>query len=211
MAKLTAPKVNPTIERFLVHCHRRRYPTKSVIIYAGDQPDALYYIIEGSVTVLIEDEDGREIVLAYLNPGDFFGEMGLFDEQQNRSAWVRARTRCELAEISYTRYRQLSEEDPSILFALASQMALRLRKTSRKAGDLAFLDVTGRVARTLLELCKEPDALTHPDGMQIRVTRQEISRIVGCSREMAGRVLKSLEEENRISVKGKTIVVHGTR
>lgn len=211
MAKQAAPKVNPTIERFLVHCHRRRYPTKSVIIYAGDQPDALYYIIEGSVTVLIEDEDGREIVLAYLNPGDFFGEMGLFDEQQNRSAWVRARTRCELAEISYSRFRQLSEEDPGILFALASQMALRLRKTSRKAGDLAFLDVTGRVARTLLELCKEPDALTHPDGMQIRVTRQEISRIVGCSREMAGRVLKSLEEEGRIAVKGKTIVVHGTR
>jgi CRP/FNR family cyclic AMP-dependent transcriptional regulator len=211
MSQQPAPKGNPTIERFLAHCHRRRYPSKSVIIYAGDQPDALYYIIEGSVTVLIEDEDGREIVLAYLNPGDFFGEMGLFDERQNRSAWVRARTRCDLGEISYARFRQLAEEDPSLLFALASQMALRLRKTSRKVGDLAFLDVTGRVARTLLELCKEPDALTHPDGMQIRVTRQEISRIVGCSREMAGRVLKVLEEQGLISVKGKTIVVRGTR
>lgn len=211
MPKSPPPKGNPTIERFLAHCHRRRYPGKSVIIYAGDQPDALYYIIEGSVTVLIEDEDGREIVLAYLNPGDFFGEMGLFDEQQNRSAWVRARTRCELGEISYARFRQLAEEDPSILFALASQMALRLRKTSRKVGDLAFLDVTGRVARTLLELCKEPDALTHPEGMQIRITRQEISRIVGCSREMAGRVLKALEDQGLISVAGKTIVVHGTR
>ncbi len=211
MPKPSPPKGNPTIERFLAHCHRRRYPGKSVIIYAGDQPDALYYIIEGSVTVLIEDEDGREIVLAYLNPGDFFGEMGLFDEQQNRSAWVRARTRCELGEISYARFRQLAEEDPSILFALASQMALRLRKTSRKVGDLAFLDVTGRVARTLLELCKEPDALTHPEGMQIRITRQEISRIVGCSREMAGRVLKALEDQGLISVAGKTIVVHGTR
>lgn len=209
--KPAAPTVTPTIERFLAHCHRRRYPAKSVIIYAGDRPDALYYIIEGSVTVLIEDPDGREIVLAYLNPGDFFGEMGLFDEQQNRSAWVRARTRCELGEISYTRFRQLAEGDTSILFALASQMALRLRKTSRKVGDLAFLDVTGRVARTLLELCKEPDALTHPEGMQIRVTRQEISRIVGCSREMAGRVLKALEEQGLISVSGKTIVVRGTR
>ena len=200
MSQQPAPKGNPTIERFLAHCHRRRYPGKSVIIYAGDQPDALYYIIEGSVTVLIEDEDGREIVLAYLNPGDFFGEMGLFDEQQNRSAWVRTRTRCDLGEISYARFRQLAEEDPSLLFALASQMALRLRKTSRKVGDLAFLDVTGRVARTLLELCKEPDALTHPDGMQIRITRQEISRIVGCSREMAGRVLKVLEEQGLLSV-----------
>ncbi len=78
-------------------------------------------------------------------------------------------------------------------------------------GHLAFLDVTGRIARTLLELCDEPDAMTHPDGMQIRITRQEIGRIVGCSREMAGRVLKNMEEQGLIHVKGKTIVVYGTR
>ncbi len=57
----------PTIERFLEHCHRRQYPAKSLIIYAGDKPDVLYYIVEGSVTVLIEDENGREIVLAVPN------------------------------------------------------------------------------------------------------------------------------------------------
>jgi len=182
-----------------------------VIIYAGDQPDVLYYIVEGSVSVLIEDEEGHEIVLAYLNPGDFFGEMGLFGEAPNRSAWVRTRTECELAEISYTRYRQLAEQDSGMLFALASQMASRLRHTSRKVGDLAFLDVTGRIARTLLELCKQPEAMTHPDGMQIKITRQEIGRIVGCSREMAGRVLKTLEEQGLISAKGKTMVVYGTR
>ncbi|MDE2088880.1 MAG: cAMP-activated global transcriptional regulator CRP [Gammaproteobacteria bacterium] len=209
--KLPKSTGNPSIDRFIEHCHRRRYPAKSVIIYAGDQPDALYYIIQGSVSVLIEDEEGHEIVLAYLNAGDFFGEMGLFGEHANRSAWVRTRTQCELAEINYARFRQIAEQDPGILFALASQMATRLRKTSRKVGDLAFLDVTGRVARALLELCKEPDAMTHPDGMQIRVTRQEISRIVGCSREMVGRVLKSLEDQGLISVKGKTMVVFGTR
>ena len=204
-------KSTSSIDSFLEHCHRRRYPSKSVIIYAGDQSDVLYYIVEGSVTVLIEDEDGHEIVLAYLNPGDFFGEMGLFGENSNRSAWIRTRTQCELAEISYARYRQLAEEDPGILFALAGQMAARLRNTSRKVSDLAFLDVTGRVARTLLDLCKQPDAMTHPDGMQIKITRQEIGRIVGCSREMVGRVLKSLEEQGLISAKGKTMVVFGTR
>lgn len=202
---------NASIDEFLKHCHRRHYPAKSVIIYAGDKPDALYYIIEGSVSVLIEDEDGHEIVLAYLNPGDFFGEMGLFENEGNRSAWVRTKTPIELAEISYSRFNQIAAEDPDILFALAAQMAQRLRKTSRKVGDLAFLDVTGRVARTLLDLCKEPDAMTHPDGMQIRITRQEIGRIVGCSREMVGRVLKDLEEKGLISVSGKTIVVFGTR
>ena len=215
MTKLPIPKIesgtgNATIDRFLEHCHKRRYPAKSVIIYAGDHPDVLYYIVKGSVSVLIEDENGREIVLAYLNKGDFFGEMGLFDDSA-RSAWVRTKAECELAEISYSRYRQIAEQDTKILFELASQMAARLRKTSQKVGNLAFMDVTGRVARTLLDLSKEPDAMTHPDGMQIKITRQEIGRIVGCSREMVGRVLKNLEEQNLVYVKGKTIVVFGTR
>jgi CRP/FNR family cyclic AMP-dependent transcriptional regulator len=203
---------NDTIDRFLAHCHRRRYPTKSLIIYAGDKPDVLYYIVEGSVSVLMEDNDGHEIVLAYLNKGDFFGEMGLFDNQPaGRSAWVRAKDECTLAEISYSKFRQLSNENPDLLFELSGQMAARLRKTSRKVGDLAFLDVTGRIARTLLDLSKEPDAITHPDGMQIKITRQELGRIVGCSREMAGRVLKELEESGLITAAGKTIVVFGTR
>ncbi len=206
------PQADATLERFLEHCHRRRYPSKSTIICAGDKPDILYFIVKGSVTVLIEDDEGREIVLAYLNEGDFFGEMGLFDtSEEGRSAWVRARTECELAEISYSRFRQLAQEDADILFALSTQMATRLRDTSRKVSDLAFLDVTGRIAGTLLNLTKQPDAMTHPDGMQIKITRQELGRIVGCSREMAGRVLKNLEEQGLISVAGKTIVVFGTR
>ncbi len=200
-----------SLDKFLEHCHKRHYPTKSTIIYADDKPDVLYFILDGSVSVLIEDSDGREIVLAYLNKGDFFGEMGLFDEQHSRSAWVRTRTSCEVAEISYTKFRQVAQEHSDIVFAMASQMAARLRVTSRKVSDLAFMDVSGRVARTLLDLCKQPDAMTHPDGMQIRITRQEIGKIVGCSREMVGRVLKSMEEQGLISVKGKTIVVFGTR
>ncbi|MDH5360896.1 MAG: cAMP-activated global transcriptional regulator CRP [Gammaproteobacteria bacterium] len=204
-------KTNPVIERFLEQCHRRRYPAKSVIIYAGDKSDVLFYIVKGSVSVLIEDDDGREIVLAYLNAGDFFGEMGLFEEEQSRSAWVRAREECEVAEVSYAKFQQMVAEDTEILFHMAAQMARRLRDTSRKVGDLAFLDVTGRVARTLLDLTKQPDAMTHPDGMQIRITRQELGRIVGCSREMVGRVLKNLAERELIHVKGKTIVVYGTR
>jgi CRP/FNR family cyclic AMP-dependent transcriptional regulator len=85
-----------------------------------------------------------------------------------------------------------------------------LLHTSRKVSRLAFMDVTGRVAKTLLDLIDEPDAMTHPKGKQIRISRQEISRIVGCSREMVGRVLKQLEEQGMIEVSGKTIVVVGT-
>jgi CRP/FNR family cyclic AMP-dependent transcriptional regulator len=199
------------ISRFLEHCHQKQYPAKSVIIKEGDPSYELYYIISGSVTVQVEDLKGREIVLAYLNPGDFFGEIGLFDDTHKRTAYVRAKTKCEIAKISYERLKSLQPLFPDLLFSIASQLAIRLRKTSSKVRDLAFTDVQGRVARTLLDLCKEPDAMTHPDGMQIKITRQELGRIVGCSREMVGRVLKSLEEDHLISVAGKTIVVFGTR
>jgi CRP/FNR family cyclic AMP-dependent transcriptional regulator len=90
-------KIIPNLEGFLAQCHRRKYPSKSTIIYAGDESDALYYIIKGSVTVVIEDDDGREMIMAYLNEGDFFGEMGLFDHEAQRSAWVKAKTACEVA------------------------------------------------------------------------------------------------------------------
>ena len=98
-----------------------------------------------------------------------------------------------------------------ILYAIGKQQSQRLLRTSEKVGHLAFMDVTGRIAGTLLELTRQPDAMTHPDGMQIKITRQEIGRIVGCSREMAGRVLKNLEEQGLVEVHGKTIVVFGSR
>lgn len=199
------------IQKFLEHCHRKQFSAKSTIIRQGDPSHDLFYIVKGSVTVLLEDDEGRELVLAYLNPGDFLGEIGLFNEHVNRSALVRAKTACEIATISYERLKSMSTVFPDLLFAISSQLANRLRKMNRKVGDLAFMDVSGRVARALLDLCKEPDAMTHPDGMQIRVTRQELGRIVGCSREMVGRVLKTLEEQHLISVSGKTIVVFGVR
>ncbi len=202
---------NPAITDFLTHCHKRKYPAKKTIIHADTESDTLYYIVKGSVSVLLEDKNDHEIVLDYLNDGDFFGEMGLFAQQASRSAWVKARNDCEVAEISYTKFNSLRKNIPDVLFEISTQIANRLRKTSRKVGDLAFLDVTGRIAGTLLELAKQPDAMTHPDGMQIKITRQELGKIVGCSREMAGRVLKTLEEQNLIHVKGKTLVIFGTR
>lgn len=201
----------PAINRFLSYCRVRTIPSKTVVIHAGDLPDILYFIVEGSVEVMIEDEDGNEMVLAYLNKGEFFGEMGLFYEQPTRSAWVRTRTECQIAEMTYPRFRQIASESPGLIFELATQLASRLNRTNRKLGDLAFVDVTGRVAHAIMDLCNEPDAMTHPDGMQIKVSRQELSRLVGCSREMAGRVLKVLEDQGLVRANGKTIVVYNAR
>ena len=219
----------PAINRFLSYCRIRTVPSKTVVIHAGDLPDVLYYIISGSVEVMIEDEEGNEMVLAYLNKGQFFGEMGLFYEQPTRTAWVRTRGQCELAEMTYPRFRQIAAESPGLIFELATQLATRLDRAgalishphshlaprldrpTRKLGDLAFVDVTGRVAHAIMDLCGEPDAMTHPEGMQIKVSRQELSRLVGCSREMAGRVLKVLEEQGLLRATGKTIVVYNAR
>ena len=206
----------PNVENFLRHCQRRDYKAKSVILREGGDSDYLYLILDGSVSVMVEDERDHDhmMVVSYLNTGDFFGEMGLFTEDDDdlpRSAMIQARTACEVAEISYEKFHQIRDQYPDILFAIARQMGNRLRATTRKLKNLAFVDVSGRVAQTLLDLCKEPDAMTHPDGMQIKITRQELGKIVGCSREMAGRVLKTLEEDGLVSVSGKTMVVFGTR
>ena len=191
---LGKPQTDPTLEWFLSHCHIHKYPSKSTLIHQGEKAETLYYIVKGSVAVLIKDEEGKEMILSYLNQGV-----------------VRAKTACEVAEISYKKFRQLIQVNPDILMRLSSQMARRLQITSEKVGNLAFLDVTGRIAQTLLNLAKQPDAMTHPDGMQIKITRQEIGQIVGCSRETVGRILKMLEDQNLISAHGKTIVVYGTR
>jgi CRP/FNR family cyclic AMP-dependent transcriptional regulator len=204
----------PNVENFLRHCQRKDYKAKSVILREGDASNSLYLILDGSVSVMIESDDDsdQKMVVSYLNLGDFFGEMGLFDpSNEGRSAMIVAKSECEVAEISYEKFHQIRDQYPDILFAIAQQMGIRLRQTTRKLKDLTFVDVAGRIAHSLLDLCKEPDAMTHPDGMQIKVTRQELGKIVGCSREMAGRVLKSLEEEGLITASGKTMVVFGTR
>ena len=203
-------RTTPEIEQLLNAAHEKRFDAKSTIMREGDGADSLYYILEGSVTVLMEDENGDELILAYLGPGEFFGELGLFGDQ-GRSAWVRARTECEVAIMSYQQFGDLCRETPDLLLQLTAQIARRLRETSRKVGDLAFLDVTGRIAHALLNLTKDSEAMTHPDGWLVRITREELSRLVSCSREMAGKVLKDLESQGLIHVEGKNIVIYGER
>ncbi|AKC32461.1 cAMP-activated global transcriptional regulator CRP [Candidatus Pantoea carbekii] len=204
-------QTNSLLEWFLSHCHIHKHSSKSTLIYQGAKAETLYYIVKGIVVVLLKDNDGKEIILSYLNQGDFIGEIALFEKDHKRSAWVRTKTFCEIAEISYRKFFYLVSINPNILVHLLKQLAHRLQMTSDKLGNLAFLDVAGRIAKTLLNLTQQPNAITHPDGMQIKITRQEIGQIVGCSRETVGRILKMLEDQNLISVYGKTIVVYGMR
>ncbi|KRG41785.1 cAMP-activated global transcriptional regulator CRP [Stenotrophomonas sp. HITSZ_GD] len=205
-----------TIERFLAHSHRRRYPTRTDVFRPGDPAGTLYYVISGSISIIAEEEDDRELVLGYFGAGEFVGEMGLFIESDTREVILRTRSQCELAEISYERLHQLmqtslSADAPRLLYAIGVQLSKRLLDTTRKASRLAFLDVTDRIVRTLHDLAREPEAMSHPQGTQLRVSRQELARLVGCSREMAGRVLKKLQADGLLHARGKTVVLYGTR
>jgi len=121
MTFLPKPPID-NLDIFLSKCHRRRYPSKSTIIYAGDKADVLYYIVKGTVRVLVEEQkDNKEMVITYLNAGEFFGEMGLFEDGV-RSAWIKAKTDCEISEISYSKFRELSNTNPEFMRALTKQI-----------------------------------------------------------------------------------------
>jgi CRP/FNR family cyclic AMP-dependent transcriptional regulator len=124
---------------------------------------------------------------------------------------VRTRVPTLVAEIGYQAFATFVQQNPQIMYEVAGQLAGRLRDTSRRLGDLAFLDVAGRLAHALLELCQQPDAVPHARGTMVKCSRQELARIIGCSREMAGRVLKKLEEDGMLQAQGRSILVLGVQ
>ena len=202
----------PNLERFLEHCVRHKFKARSIIVEAGEPSESMFFVLDGTLAISIKSNDDQDLILNYVNAGDFFGEMGLYKRVAKvRYATVQAKTECEIAEIDYEAFHNLKDEYPDILYHIGSQMAERLTQTTRKLHDLAFVDARGRITNALLDLCKEPAALTHPDGMQLKVSRQELARIAGCSREVAGRMLKKLENEGFVEVSGHTIVVRGER
>lgn len=211
-----APLSEETLNRFLSFCERRKYPKKGIVFREGDQAKSLFFILDGSVSVSCLDEDGNEMILTYLHKGEFIGEIGLFIVNPERSAMVRARTSCELAVINYDDFErlvknELREQHAEILNIVGFQLSQRLLKISNRINLLTSTDVAGRIARILLDLCHEPTSLSHPEGTQIHISRQEIGRIVSCSRETVGRVLKQMNEDGMIEVKGMDIVVYHSR
>ncbi len=199
---------SPAIERFLSNCHVHRYPSKDVIVRNTREQDTLCYLLSGSVSIMVDNREGQEMVVDYLHIGDFFGESGLF-EGNARSVSIITREPCEVAQIHYSKFRHLCANDAEILFELTSQLSRRLRKANRKVARSAFIDVTSRIAYALMDLARQPEAMSHPDGTLVRISRQEIGRLIGCSREMASRAVKELENKEFIMAHGKSIILLG--
>ena len=155
-----------------------------VLFAEGQEPDALFIVISGRVAIANKSIDGRESVVALMEDGDLFGEMGLFDGL-GRSAEARALEPSKVAEIPYGPVRDTYKAHPELLWRVVDMLARRLRSMDEALADSVFLDVTGRTAKRLLELAGDSDEFTLP------ITQEELSGMVGASRERVNKAISA--------------------
>lgn len=182
---------------------RKRYPKNTVILVEGDDTDALHIIISGRIKVLISDEDGREVILSLLERGEYFGEMGLLDDSP-RSASVETLEECELMSMSKGDFKRCLADHSEMAMYIMRNLVKRLREADKKIESLALVDVYGRVARVLLE---QAENLAGRLVVSKRLTKQDIAKMVGASREMVSRVMKDLQQRGYFRVEDGKIVL----
>lgn len=183
----------------------RKMPRGSVILHAGDRTDFVYFILSGVLKVLISDEEGREVILSNLGPGEFFGEMGVIDDNP-RSATVMTTSPCELIVIAKADFKRCLAENFDVSLYIMRALVKRLRAADRMIGSLALMDVYGRVVRLLLEM-SEKDAAGRQVVMK-KISKQDIAKMIGASREMVSRVMKDLSLRGLIEESGDRILLH---
>ncbi|QQS23621.1 MAG: Crp/Fnr family transcriptional regulator [Actinomycetota bacterium] len=163
-----------------------RHLVRGDLLFAeGDAPEALYVVLSGRVAIAIGNElDNRESMVALMEPGDLFGEMGMLDDGA-RSAMARALETSTVLEIPYQPVLAMLRSDPSLLWGVTRLLAKRLRAMDEALADSVFLDVTGRTAKRLLELADGADEFILP------VTQEELAGMVGASRERVNKAISS--------------------
>ena len=174
---------------------KRRFKRGEMIVEQGKKTNALFILLNGRARVVSTDSRGREVILATLQPGDHIGEMSLIDTEPH-SATVRAEVQTDVLMLGRNEFARCLPENSSMAYAVMRGLVQRLRHADRKIESLALLDVYGRVARALLEF-----AVDGGDGERIvrdKISRQDIAKMVGASREMVSRVMKDLEERGYI-------------
>lgn len=155
-----------------------------VLFHEGDAADRLYVVTRGRIAISRRSAEGRESVMALMEPGDLFGEMGLFQDT-GRSAEARALERSGVLAVGFGPIRQIYEERPELLWNVVTLLADRLRTMDEVLADSMFLDVTGRTAKRLLEIAGDEDEFVLP------VTQEELAAIVGASRERVNKAIAS--------------------
>ncbi|PPE68631.1 cyclic nucleotide-binding domain-containing protein [Caldimonas thermodepolymerans] len=173
---------------------KRRYRRGEIIVEQGRKSNALFILLTGRARVLTADARGREVILAMLHPGDYVGEMSLIDNEPH-SATVRAEVQTDVLVLGRTEFARCLPENSSLSYAIMRGLVSRLRAADRQIESLALLDVYGRVARTLLDMAEDNNGTLL---IRNKVSRQDLAKIVGASREMVSRVMKDLEERHYV-------------
>jgi len=186
---------------------RRRFPKDTVVFFEHEEGDFFFMILDGRIKVTILGDDGREVILSMLGPGDFFGEMALLDNEP-RSATAIAVEETELLSLHRTDFQTVLTDNRSITIALIKVLTARLRRANHQISTLALLDVYGRVARVIVDMAREEGRRLRDGRIAFRrATHQEIANRIGTTRETVTRMLKDLERQGLIHIEGKEIVV----
>src|SRR5258708_17193324 len=186
---------------------RRKFPKDTVVFFENEEGDFFFMSLEGRIKVTILGDDGREIILSVLGPGDFFGEMALLDNEP-RSATAIAVEESELLSLHRTDFQSTLSDNRAITTALIRVLTARLRHANHQISTLALLDVYGRVARVILDMARDEGKRLKDGRIAFRrATHQEIANRIGTTRETVTRMLKDLERQALIQVEGKEIVV----
>lgn len=176
----------------------RKYPKNTILFMEGDDNAQLFIIKSGLVCIHTDDNEGRQLVLNYMGPGEYFGELSLLDDKP-RSASASTVEDSMLMTISREHFRGFMREYPELYEVLMVELADRIRSLTENVKDMALLDVYGRVAHTLERLCN-PAVEVSP-----KLTHQDIANMVGASREMVSRVMKELVVGGYIEIQQKQI------
>ncbi len=174
---------------------KRRFKRGESVVEQGKTSNALYIILAGRARVLMTDRKGREVILATLRSGDYIGEMSLIDNDTH-SATVVAEVQTDVLVLGRQDFSRCVSENASMAYTVMRGLVKRLRSADQKIGSMALMGVYGRVATVLLE-----SAVLGDNGERIireKVSRQDIAKMVGASREMVSRVMKDFEEQGFI-------------
>lgn len=183
---------------------KRRFKRGEFIVEQGKKSNALSIILTGRARVVSTDTRGREVILATMHPGDYVGEMSLIDDEPH-SATVSAEVQTDALILGRLEFAHCLPEHGSMAYSVMRGLVQRLRHADRKIESLALMDVYGRVARALLESATE-----NLDGNAVirdKVSRQDMAKMVGASREMVSRVMKDLEDRGFIETRADNSVL----
>ena len=182
---------------------KRRFKRGEVIVEQGKKSNALFILLNGRARVLTADSRGREVILATLQPGDHIGEMSLIDNEPH-SATVRAEIQTDVLMLGRLEFARCLPENTSMAYAVMRGLVQRLRHADRKIESLALMDVYGRVARLLIEMSEDVGG----EAVVVRkISKQDIAKMIGASREMVSRVMKDLSQQGLIEERPQGIVL----